>query len=110
MDIRDIASYLTWSFNNDDILNVGWPDAVVLLTVETFARRDPNWFCRGKRIPTVDLYHGLAGTFRSKTRNQKLCCERWAYLRVVIRRVGKIMRYTSCHFPPLRRTWLVLSS
>jgi hypothetical protein len=57
LEVRDIASYggLTYP----EILDLEKPDAVLLMSTDTFAHRAFIRYCRVRGIPTVHAYHGL---------------------------------------------------
>jgi len=57
LPVRDISSYGQDSF--PDILDAEDPDVVLFLSIDTFAHRAFNRYCRARDVPTIHLYHGL---------------------------------------------------
>lgn len=57
MLVRDVSYYGRCSLL--DIIDREQPAAVIFLSVDVFAHRAFNRYCRYKRVPTLHLYHGL---------------------------------------------------
>jgi hypothetical protein len=55
--VRDISTYRGKNFLQ--IIDSENPEAVIFLSVDTFAHRAFNRYCRYRGIPTLHLYHGL---------------------------------------------------
>ena len=59
LKVRDISSFSDASLTG--ILNTLAPSAVLFLSTDTFAHRAFIRYCRERRIPTINLFHGLIG-------------------------------------------------
>lgn len=57
VEYRDISFYGT--NNLEAVLHAESPEAVIFLSVDTFAHRAFNRLAKKNRIPTMNLYHGL---------------------------------------------------
>jgi hypothetical protein len=58
LEFRDVTFYPGKSF--DQIIDEERPDAVVLLSTQTFAHRAFLRYCEQRSIPSLHLYHGIA--------------------------------------------------
>jgi hypothetical protein len=58
LEFRDVTFYGGKSF--DQIIDEERPDAVVLLSTQTFAHRAFLRYCEQRSIPSLHLYHGIA--------------------------------------------------
>ena len=65
---RDISFYGSNSFRN--ILEIEKPDAVIFLSTDVFAHRAFIRYCDLKKIPTLNLYHGLIGVLDISSPNR----------------------------------------
>jgi hypothetical protein len=59
LSIRDIRSYSPSRL--PEILDAEKPDAVLFMSIDTFAHRAFNRYCRQRNIPTVHLFHAIIG-------------------------------------------------
>jgi hypothetical protein len=55
--VRDISYYETMDF--DMILEAESPDAILFLSIDAFAHRAFNRYCKERHIPTILLNHGI---------------------------------------------------
>ena len=55
--VRDISYYEKMGF--DKILETELPDAVLFLSIDAFAHRAFNRYCKERKIPTILLNHGI---------------------------------------------------
>jgi hypothetical protein len=98
---RDIAFYGSDSFER--VLDIEMPDAVILLSTDTFAHRAFIRYCEQRAIPTLYLYHGL---YEVEVGEQgAYTISRPAYVRYVLSKIGKLMRHTlPCYIKALLKT------
>src|SRR5262249_34419016 len=68
------------------------PDAVVFLSVDTFAHRAFNRYCRAAGVPTLNLYHGLVSV-QDVSLTQMYRVHPLAQLKFVLVRIPKALRY-----------------
>jgi len=98
---RDIKYYGNDSFER--ILDIEMPDAVILLSTDTFAHRAFIRLCEKRSIPTLNLYHGLVAATSSET--TACTTSRPAQTRLVIAKIGKLLRHTlPCYISALLKT------
>ena len=102
--VRDIGYYGTDALEN--ILDIEKPDAVIMLSTETFAHRAFIRYCRERSIPTLNLFHGLVnvqdieGEMSSSRGVPSI-----AYIKYVSSKVGKLLRHTlPCYSRALWKT------
>ncbi len=86
VEYRDISYYRTNRL--EAVLEAERPDAVVFLSVDTFAHRAFNRLAKKRKIPTLHLYHGLVSVQEvSLVRQYKV---NWlAQARFIIKRIPK---------------------
>ena len=78
----------------DEILDEERPDAVILLSTQTFAHRAFLRYCEQRSIPSLHLYHGIANVqvTDDDTGSHKIG---WlSYAAYALPKVGKLMRRT----------------
>jgi len=98
---RDITYYGSDSFER--VLDIEMPDAVILLSTDTFAHRAFIRYCKQRSIPTLNLYHGVYNIEDTSGNNFEV--SRLAHLKYVLSRVGKLARHTlPCYVKALLRT------
>jgi len=103
LETCDIASYSNSSFEH--ILDVEKPDAVIFLSIETFAHRAFIRYCRQRGIPTLLLYHGLVNVQVTNDRRGSYRVSPLAYAQFVWSRLGKLLRRTfPCYIRSLVKT------
>lgn len=88
VDYRDITAYS--SNRLDDVLDEERPDAVVFLSIDTFAHRAFNRLAMRRGIPTLHLYHGLVSVQEvGEVRQYKI--NLLAQMRFVLERIPKAL-------------------
>lgn len=93
LKLRDISYY--GGINFERILDAERPDAVLLLSTQTFAHRAFLRYCHARGLPSVHLYHGLVRVQAVDNASQKAYkAHPLSYLRFVSSRVGKSLRNT----------------
>lgn len=103
LPVRDVSGYGRLTFS--EILDLEKPDAAIFLSTETFAHRAFNRLCQQRGIPTVNLYHGLVGTYFSNDRDENFSSNSWAWYGIVAKKLGKIAVHTlPCYVHALRHT------
>jgi hypothetical protein len=101
--VRDIAFYGGDSIER--ILDIERPDAVVLLSVSTFAHRAFIRYCNQRSIPTLNLYHGMINTADSDPKTGGPAVSRVSHVKYVFSKIGKLLRYTfPCYVKALLKT------
>lgn len=90
--VRDISFYPSGSFQK--MLDVEKPDAVILLSTETFAHRAVIRYCKQRSIPTLNLYHGLMNVQLTEGDVYAVSVSRLEYARFVASKIGKLVRHT----------------
>lgn len=107
--VRDIKYYGCDSFEN--VLEAEKPDAVILLSTDTFAHRAFIRYCNRRNIPTLNLYHGMvagvAGHYSLTNSGQagKLKISRLAQFRYVLSKIEKLTYHTlPCYIVSLLKT------
>lgn len=66
--VRDISYYETMGF--DKILELESPDAVLFLSIDAFAHRAFNRYCKERQIPTILLNHGIISVVDTTDKTQ----------------------------------------
>ena len=100
---RDISFYSSNSFEN--VLDIERPDAVILLSTDTFAHRAIIRYCKLRSIPTLNLYHGLVSVEGPATGGIAYKISRVSYARYVLSKIGKLVRHTlPCYAKALLKT------
>jgi hypothetical protein len=92
LEYRDVTFYRGRSF--DRILEEERPDAVVLLSTQTFAHRAFLRYCEQRSIPSLHLYHGIANVqvTDDETGSHKVG---WlSYAAYALPKVGKLLLHT----------------
>ena len=92
MNVRDISLYKNSLLK---VLEVERPDAVVLLSTDTFAHRAFMRYCKFHQIPTLHLAHGIESIFGQagdKTNVPKR--SKNAHVKYVFSKLGKLIKYT----------------
>jgi hypothetical protein len=103
LEFRDVTLYPGKSF--DEILEAERPDAVILLSTQTFAHRAFLRYCKQRSIPSLHLYHGIANVQVTDDDTGSHKIGRLAYLQYALPKVGKLIRRTfPCYMSALRRT------
>jgi hypothetical protein len=103
LELRDISCYGTNSLRR--VLEAERPDAVILLSTETFAHRAVVRHCRALQIPTVLLYHGLVNVQVTDDERGSYGVNRRAHLKFVRSKFGKVLtRSLPCYVAALLRT------
>ncbi|MGA2399114.1 MAG: hypothetical protein ABSG30_13750 [Steroidobacteraceae bacterium] len=103
LEVRDIASYRTRSLAR--MLDEERPQAVILLSTETFAHRALIRYCRQRSIPTLLLYHGLVNVQVTDDKRGSYGSNRVAYARFVAQKLGKVLKRTlPCYLSALLHT------
>lgn len=103
LHVRSISYYASADF--DDIIDCEKPDVVLFLSTRSFAHRAFLRYCRARRIPTINLYHGLvrvqavdgqSAAYKTNVRGQ---------FRFAAERAGKFLKHTvPCYIKALLRT------
>lgn len=91
--VRDISFYEGCDF--DDILSLEAPDAVLLLSTETFLHRAMLRYCAARRIPTIHLFHGVIGVVPVSAATQTYTVDGFGHLRYSVERSIKFLRRTA---------------
>lgn len=102
--VRDIAFYGGDSFER--VLDIEQPDAVILLSTDTFAHRAFIRYCNLRSIQTLYLYHGLIsvggeteGKIGAPVRSPV------GQMKFVFSKIGKLLRHTfPCYVRALLKT------
>jgi len=103
MEVRDVSFYAGKSF--DEILDMERPDAVLLLSTQTFAHRAFLRYCERRAIPSLHLYHGLANVQVTDDDKGSHGIDRVAYAAYVVARLGKLIKRTlPCYIAALLKT------
>jgi hypothetical protein len=92
LEYRDVTFYGGKSF--DRILDEERPDAVVLLSTQTFAHRAFLRYCEQRSIPSLHLYHGIANV---QVTNDEIGSHKvgWlSYAAYALPKIGKLFRRT----------------
>jgi hypothetical protein len=101
--VRDIRFYGGDDFER--ILDMELPDAVILLSTQTFAHRAFIRYCRQRSIPTLNLYHGLVNVQDYAVDSVAPVVSRVAHMRFVFSRIGKLFQHTlPCYVKSLLKT------
>ena len=103
LEVRDISSYGRTSLER--MLDAESPDALILLSIETFAHRAMLRYCRKRAIPTLLLYHGLVNVQVTSDPRGSYGPRMLAHAIFVCSKLGKLMRRTlPCYVRALLRT------
>ena len=101
--VRDIAFYGGDSFER--ILDIEQPDAVVLLSTDTFAHRAFIRYCKQRSIPTLNLYHGLLSVLDTDGKMRAPAISHVAHVKYVFSKIGKLLQHTlPCYVKALLKT------
>jgi hypothetical protein len=93
LKLRDISYYGGIDFER--ILDEERPDAVLLLSTQTFAHRAFLRYCHARGIPSVHLFHGLIRVQAVDNPGQQVYKPHpLSYLGFVLSRIGKSLRKT----------------
>ena len=103
LEFRDVTLYPGKAF--DEILDEERPDAVIMLSTQTFAHRAFLRYCEQKSIPTLHLYHGIVNVQVTNDDTGSHKIDRLAYAQYVLPKVGKLFRRTfPCYMRALHKT------
>jgi hypothetical protein len=103
LEFRDVSHYPGKSF--DEILDAERPDAVMLLSTQTFAHRAFLRYCEQRSIPSLHLYHGIASVQVTDDETGSHKIDRLAYAQYALPKIGKLIRRTfPCYMTALHRT------
>jgi hypothetical protein len=103
LEVRDISSYGSTSLER--MLDAESPDALILLSIETFAHRAMLRYCRKRGIPTLLLYHGLVNVQVTSDRTGSYGPRMLAHAKFVCSKLGKVVSRTlPCYLTALLRT------
>lgn len=102
--VRDIAFYGNDSFER--ILDIEQPDAVILLSTDTFAHRAFIRYCNQRAIPTLNLFHGVESAFGQAGNEIEVPARsQVAHVKYVFSRIGKLFQHTfPCYIKALLKT------
>ena len=101
--MRDISYYGGDSFER--VLDIEQPDAVLLLSTDTFAHRAFIRYCTQRSIPSLNLYHGLVNVQDTEDESDGYSTSRKAYVIYVVSKLGKLFRHTfPCYIKSLIKT------
>jgi len=91
--VRDISFYPDGSF--ESVLDVEQPDAVILLSIDTFAHRAFLRYCNQRSIPSLYLTHAIETVF-GQTGNKEAVPKRSkvAHVKHVFSKISKLFKYT----------------
>lgn len=92
LEVRDISSYGGTSLER--MLDMESPDALILLSIETFAHRAMLRYCRRRAIPTLLLYHGLVNVQVTSDRTGSYGPRMLAHAKFVCSKLGKVVGRT----------------
>jgi hypothetical protein len=100
---KDVAGYAHRPF--DEILDLERPDAVLMLSTQTYAHRAFLRYCRQRGIPTLHLYHGIANVQVTDDTVGSHKIDFVSYARYALPKVGKLFRRTfPCYVKALLAT------
>ena len=102
--VRDIAFYGGRSFER--VLDIEQPDAVILLSTDTFAHRAFMRYCNQRSIPTLHLYHGVVSV-SGETEGEigVPARSKVAHAKYVFSKIGKLLQHTfPCYIEALLKT------
>jgi hypothetical protein len=100
---RDITFYGSDSF--ETVLDIERPDAVILLSTDTFAHRAFIRYCKLRSIPTLNLYHGLVNVQDAESGGVAYEMSRFAHAKYAFSKIGKLVRHTlPCYAKALLKT------
>ncbi len=103
LEVCDISLYCNGTFER--MLDIEAPDAVILLSIETFAHRAMLRYCRKRAIPTLLLYHGLVNVQVTNDRTGSYGPRTLAHAKFVCSKLSKVLRRTlPCYVTSLLRT------
>lgn len=102
--VRDIAFYGGDSFER--VLDIEQPDAVILLSTDTFAHRAFMRYCNQRSIPTLHLSHGVESVFgQSGNQIGVPARSKVAHAKYVFSKIGKLLQHTfPCYIKALLKT------
>lgn len=102
--VRDIAFYAGGSF--ESVLDIEQPDAVILLSTDTFAHRAFIRYCNQRAIPTLNLFHGVESMFGQAGNETGVPARsKVAHVKYVFSRIGKLLQHTfPCYIKALLKT------
>jgi hypothetical protein len=92
LEYRDVTYYSGRSF--DQILDEEKPDAVVLLSTQTFAHRAFLRYCAQRSIPSLHLYHGIANVQVTDDAVGSHKVGWLSYAAYALPKIGKLLRRT----------------
>lgn len=101
--VRDVTFYGGDYF--EKILEVERPDAVILLSTDTFAHRAFIRYCKQRSIPTLFLYHGLVNVQVTNDKNGSYKVKPYAHAKYVLSKISKLALHTlPCYVKSLLKT------
>jgi hypothetical protein len=100
---KDVTGYAHRPF--DEILDLERPDAVLMLSTQTYAHRAFLRYCRQRGIPTLHLYHGIANVQVTDDTVGSHKIDFASYARYALPKVGKLLKRTfPCYIKSLLAT------
>ena len=103
LEYRDVTSYPGKSF--DEILDAERPDAVLLLSTQTFAHRAFLRYCKQRSIPSLHLYHGVANVQVTDDSSGSHKVGWLSYAKFALPKIGKLIKRTfPCYMTALAKT------
>jgi hypothetical protein len=103
LEFRDVSYYSNKPF--DEILEIERPDAVLMLSTQTYAHRAFLRYCKQLGIPTLHLYHGVATVQVTDDTVGSHKIGLLAYTKYALPKVGKLLRRTfPCYIRALLKT------
>lgn len=101
---RDIGFYGGDSFER--VLDFEQPDAVILLSTDTFAHRAFMRYCNQRSIPTLHLFHGVESVFgQSGNKIGVPARSKVSHIKYVFSKLNKLIRHTfPCYIKALLNT------
>jgi len=103
LEFRDVSFYPGKNF--DEILALEQPDAVLMLSTQTYAHRAFLRYCKQRGIPTLHLYHGVANVQVTDDTVGSHKIGLVSYAKYALPKVGKLIRRTfPCYIRALLKT------
>jgi hypothetical protein len=103
LEFRDVTFYPGKSF--DQIIDDERPDAVIMLSTQTFAHRAFLRYCEQRAIPSLHLYHGIANVQVTDDAVGSHKVGWLSYAAYAVPKIGKLFRRTfPAYIAALRKT------
>lgn len=101
--VRDIAFYGDYF---ERVLDMEQPDAVILLSTDTFAHRAFIRYCKQRSIPTLYLFHGVESMFGQSGNEMAVPARSTvSHVKYVVSKLGKLFQHTfPCYIKSLLKT------